>query len=136
VQIRLFGEVTDKDGRKRYSVSFNSSATMSKQKISYQFLPFLQKDILTKNIRVVEAQTLESTFVLPCTFPANADDCVHYIILPPQNTSDSIGWDECYFQLLRKSNTYCLSSNHTATISSSGAGSAIKTLSSPSTSSY
>jgi hypothetical protein len=35
VQIRLFGEVTEKDGRKRYSVAFKNSATMRKQTKSH-----------------------------------------------------------------------------------------------------
>jgi hypothetical protein len=98
VQIRLFGEVTDKVGRKKvFCVIQEFSNNEKTKKTSYQFLPFLQKDRLTKNLRVVEAETLESIFVLPCLFPANVDDCVDYIILPPQSTWDSIGWDECNF---------------------------------------
>jgi hypothetical protein len=97
-QIILFGEVTDKDGRKKVFCAIQEFVNNEQtKKTSYQFLPFLQNDRLTKNLRVVEAETLESNFVLPCTFPANVDDCVDYITSPSQKTWYSISWDECYF---------------------------------------
>jgi hypothetical protein len=45
VQIILFGEVTDKDGRKKvFCVIQEFSKNEKTKKTSYQFLPFLQKD--------------------------------------------------------------------------------------------
>jgi hypothetical protein len=66
VQRRLFGEVIDKVGRKKvFCVIQEFSNNEKTKKTSYQLLPFLLKDILTKNLRVVEAETLKSIFVLP-----------------------------------------------------------------------
>jgi hypothetical protein len=57
-----------------------------------KLLPFLQQDRLSSHYRVVKASSMECIFVLPCQFPDQVDDCTEFIISPPQEQWDRIGW--------------------------------------------
>jgi hypothetical protein len=93
VRIRLFCEVAHDDRSTELLCVVQQFTNNEKtKKTANKMLPFLQQDRLSNQFRVVKASTIECIFLLPCKFPANVDDCIDYIVFPPQQSWDTIGW--------------------------------------------